>query len=112
MCYNPKVIAGAAVIGVGIWALAPGAVVTAFPFLLFLACPLSMWLMMRGMNRTGSGRVDERQIPASTDLSPSELKERLVRLDGEREDIVTRIAEREDAAGTAARPATTKSPGS
>ncbi len=49
MCFNWKVIAGLAVVGVGIWAAAPGLAVAALPLLIVAACPLSMLLMMRGM---------------------------------------------------------------
>lgn len=110
MCYNPKLIAGLAVVGLGIWVLAPSMAVAALPLLLFLACPLSMWLMMRGMNRTDPGRVDDGQIPASADTS-LELKARLARLDEEKQDITTRVSKLEDAAGAQALSATTKSPG-
>ncbi len=49
MCLDPKVIAGLAVVGLGVWALAPGFVWAILPVLLLAACPLSMVLMMRGM---------------------------------------------------------------
>ncbi|MDP9383461.1 MAG: DUF2933 domain-containing protein [Chloroflexota bacterium] len=49
MCFNWKVIAGLAVVGLGIWAVAPGLAAAALPLLILAACPLSMLLMMRGM---------------------------------------------------------------
>ncbi|MEO7909350.1 MAG: DUF2933 domain-containing protein [Roseiflexaceae bacterium] len=53
LCLNWKVVAGLAVVGLGIWAVAPTLVWAAVPVLLVLACPLSMLFMMRGM---GSGQ--------------------------------------------------------
>lgn len=50
MCLNWKVIGGLAAVGLGIWVVAPNLVLAAAPLLLFAACPLSMWLMMRGMS--------------------------------------------------------------
>ena len=49
MCLNWKVIAGLAVLGVGVWLWAPDLAAAALPLLLVAACPLSMLLMMRGM---------------------------------------------------------------
>ena len=49
MCVNWKVIAGLAVAGVGVWLWVPDLAVAALPLLLVAACPLSMLLMMRGM---------------------------------------------------------------
>lgn len=104
MCFNPKVIAGLAVAGVGIWALAPNAAVAALPFLIFLACPLSMWLMMRGMNRghgaqtTGAQGQTTLQAPAAARSSLPELKARLAALDTEQEAIAGEICRQETAA--------------
>ena len=49
MCLNWKVVAGLAVVGVIVWAVAPQFLVGAIPLLIVAACPLSMLLMMRGM---------------------------------------------------------------
>ncbi|MGH2603259.1 MAG: DUF2933 domain-containing protein, partial [Dehalococcoidia bacterium] len=43
-----------------IWIVAPNLIAAAAPLLLFAACPLSMWLMMRGM----SGGQQNAQTPA------------------------------------------------
>ena len=48
LCFNWRVV-GLAAVGLGIWALAPNLVGAALPLLLLAACPLSMLLMMRGM---------------------------------------------------------------
>ncbi len=67
LCLNWKVIAGLAVVGIGIWVVAPTLVWAAVPVLLVLACPLSMLFMIRGM---GSGQYatqpeyEQRQIIA------------------------------------------------
>ena len=52
-CLNWKVVAGLAVVGLGIWALAPQMWAAAAPVLVVLACPLSMLFMMRGMRAGG-----------------------------------------------------------
>src|SRR6266567_5410044 len=49
MCVNWKVVAGLAVVGVIVWVGAPQFLVGAIPLLIVAACPLSMLLMMRGM---------------------------------------------------------------
>ncbi len=64
-CFNWKVIAALAAIGIGLYALAPGAAVAAFPLLILAACPLSMLLMMRAMGSMGSCKTkDDRQANA------------------------------------------------
>lgn len=52
-CLNWKVVAGLAIAGLGIWALAPGLWAAALPVLVVLACPLSMLFMMRGTRAGG-----------------------------------------------------------
>lgn len=49
MCLNRKVLVGLGAVGLAVLAINPGAVGTMLPTLLFLACPLSMMLMMRRM---------------------------------------------------------------
>jgi hypothetical protein len=57
MCLNPKVLAGLAAVGVGIYLVAPDLVLAALPILLLAACPLSMLLMMWGMQHSqGQGK--------------------------------------------------------
>jgi hypothetical protein len=55
LCLNWNVVAGLAVLGLGIWVVAPNLVWAALPVLVVLACPLSMLFMMRGMG--GSQRA-------------------------------------------------------
>jgi len=50
-CLNPKVIAGLAVVGVGVLVFAPNLAASVLPVLVVLACPLSMLFMVRGMGR-------------------------------------------------------------
>ena len=49
MCFNWKVIAGLAVVGLGTWVVAPNLVGPALPLLFLAACPLPMLVMMWGM---------------------------------------------------------------
>ena len=57
MCLNPKVLASLAAVGVGVYLFAPGLLAQAVPILLLAACPLSMLLMMWGMQHSqGSGQ--------------------------------------------------------
>lgn len=45
-CFNPKVIWGLALIGIGIWIVSPGLIKLALPLLILAICPLSMLGMM------------------------------------------------------------------
>ncbi len=65
-CFYWKVIAALAAIGIGLYALAPGAV-AAVPLIL-AACPLSMVLMMRAMGSTGSCKTKD-----DAETSPNEV---------------------------------------
>jgi hypothetical protein len=57
MCLNWKVLASLAAVGVGIYLFAPGLLAEAVPILLLAVCPLSMLLMMWGMQHTqGQGQ--------------------------------------------------------
>ena len=58
-CFNWKVIAALAAIGIGLYALAPGPAVAAVPLLVLAACPLSMLLMMRAMGSMGSCKTKD-----------------------------------------------------
>ncbi len=67
MCLNWKVLVGMAVVGLGIWALAPDLLVRAIPLLILAVCPLSMVVMMRGMQAKDEGidaQAEEREQPA------------------------------------------------
>lgn len=58
-CFNWKVIAALAAMGIGLYALAPGAALAAVPLLVLAACPLSMLLMMRAMGSMGSCKTKD-----------------------------------------------------
>lgn len=51
MCLNWKVIGGLAALLAGIFLFAPQLALAALPFAFLAVCPLSMMLMMGGMNR-------------------------------------------------------------
>lgn len=72
MCLNWKVLAGLVALGLGIWAIAPNLVVAAAPLLLFAACPLSMWLMMRAMS---GGRHETATEPPGDTATAQEATE-------------------------------------
>ncbi len=52
MCLDWRVLVGLAAVEVGIYAVAPSAVVAALPILALAACPLSMLLMMKAMRES------------------------------------------------------------
>ncbi len=67
-CFNWKVIAVLAAMGIGLYALAPGTAVAAAPLLVLAACPLSMLLMMRAMRSMGSCKTKD-----DADANPDEV---------------------------------------
>ena len=50
-CYDWRVLTALAVLGIGIYLVAPSLVAAALPLLVLAACPLSMLLMMKAMGR-------------------------------------------------------------
>lgn len=75
-CLNLKVLAGLAVVGVGIWMLAPNLIARALPLLFLAACPLSMALMMYAMRGTQSGTPESSPAdsPAALDAKLRDLQ--------------------------------------
>lgn len=65
-CFNWKVIAALAAIGIGLYALVPGAATAALPLLVLAACPLSMLLMMRAMGSMGGGDCKTKKEASDT----------------------------------------------
>jgi len=62
MCLDPKVLAGLVVAGVAIYLIAPNLIAVSLPILLVAACPLSMLLMMWGMQHTqGQGKQTDQE---------------------------------------------------
>ena len=48
-CYDSRVIAALAAVGIGVFVFAPSLITAALPLLLLAACPLSMVVMMKMM---------------------------------------------------------------
>jgi uncharacterized protein YlxW (UPF0749 family) len=82
MCFDWKVLAGLAAVGVGIAFLAPKLALGALPLLLLAACPLSMLLMMATMNGMGerSATSTRRQLKGTTASSVLSREEQLAQL--------------------------------
>ncbi len=104
MCLNWKVIAGLAVVGLGIWALAPGLAAAALPLLIVAACPLSMLLMMRGMQGgqcasrpQQTGRIDRAGLTREQQLA--ELRTQLTDIRAQQNAIAEEISRLETSGG-------------
>ncbi len=82
-CFNWKVIAALGAIGIGLYALAPGAAVAAVPLLVLAACPLSMLLMMRAMGSMGSCKTKDDSRPNADELA--QLRAEVAALQAERQ---------------------------
>lgn len=99
MCLSPKVLLGLAAVGLGIWAIAPGAAAAALPILVLAACPLSMLLMMHMMSkkepqaRTGQGQSEQASPAPDSEPSLADLKARLAALGAEQEKLTREISE-------------------
>ncbi len=78
MCFDPRVLGGLAVVGVGIWLVAPQLIAPALPILLLLVCPLSMLFMARMM---GDSMKDTSSISPVDRLAALEREQ--ARLDSE-----------------------------
>lgn len=116
MCINWKVIAGLAVVGLGVWAVAPNLVGAALPLLILAACPLSMFFMMRGMGGgqcanqpQGTHQQQGMALPARPGLSRdeelTELKALATDLRGRHEEVAREIARLEAGQSPAVREA-------
>jgi hypothetical protein len=95
ICLNWKVVAGLAVVGLGIWVVAPNLVWAAVPVLVVLACPLSMLLMMRGM---GSA-----QCATQIEQEHRPREEQLAQLHARQAALAREIAELESASDATVR---------
>lgn len=85
ICLNWKVVAGLAVMAAGIRVVAPQVFLSALPVLAVLACPLSMLIMMRGMNGMGSTQshacnMSPSMTPSRRDQAPTSAAIRETRL--------------------------------
>lgn len=65
LCIDLRVVAGLLVAGLGLWAVAPNLVGAILPFLLALACPLSMLLMGKGMMNMGTQSAPQAAQPGT-----------------------------------------------
>ncbi len=68
MCFNKKVMGGLALVGLGIFTVAPNLFVSALPLLLVAACPLSMLFMgkaMMGGNSCSRGEPVREAVPVT-----------------------------------------------
>ena len=94
MCMNWKIVAGLAVVGLGIWAVAPNLIGAVAPLFLLAACPLSMLFMMRGMGGRGGG--SSRATPPAQTTQPTQIMgtrdEQLADLKARHEAIAHEIA--------------------
>lgn len=109
-CFDWRVLAGLAALGIAIYLVAPGVMVAAIPLLLLAACPLSMLLMMKAVSgqRPASelpvGRVDGDHV-AALRQELADLSRRQEQLNLELRAIETsqqRVAEASDAPGPVA----------
>ena len=91
MCLNWKVIAGLAVVGAGIFALAPDLALAALPILILAICPLSMLFMMKGM-QGNEGSAGGERTPQEAGVS---REEQISRLRAQQADLTDRIADQE-----------------
>jgi hypothetical protein len=69
-CLNWKVIGALALLGLGIWAVSPNLLAAALPVLLVAACPLSMIVMMRGMQDHQGSHADAEEPTSRIAPSP------------------------------------------
>lgn len=78
MCFNWKVVAGLAAVGIALIMFAPGATLVGLPLLLLAACPLSMLIMMLAMRGHSGG--DESCHHTNKDVSVESKRARLTAL--------------------------------
>jgi hypothetical protein len=65
MCYDWRVLTALAVLGVGIFLVAPGIALAALPLLILAACPLSMIIMMKSMGGHQASAPEAAAEPAT-----------------------------------------------
>lgn len=79
MCFNPKVLAGLALVALAVWVYAPGAFLAVLPFLVLALCPISMIFMGRMMTKSDSTSANATQDPAAK-LAALRREQRQLRL--------------------------------
>lgn len=85
MCLNWKVLAGLALVAVGVGVYLPDLLGAAVPIFLLAACPLSMLLMMRSMGHGAGGGGNPPASPLSDD--PGALRTGMNPLTAEQERV-------------------------
>lgn len=110
LCFNWKLVAGLAAVGLGVWVLAPGLFAAALPLLILAACPLSMLFMARGMKGGQcSTQPEQASQPAGVRLTReeqlTELKAQLAIAQTQQQAIAREIGEIEAASAPAVREA-------
>lgn len=89
MCFNWKVLTALGVLGLGVWIAAPSLLGAVLPLLLVAVCPLSMLLMMWGMQGEGSEheqsgslialeRKGEHRLPLKSQLSSIQAQQQAI----------------------------------
>ena len=98
LCFNWKVVAGLAAVGLAIWVVAPSFIWAALPLLLLAACPISMLLMMRGMQ---GGQCSAESAGQATDVGRGSteqiaaLKAQMAGIQAQQDAIIRQLAELE-----------------
>ena len=104
MCLNWKVIAGLALVGVALFAYAPGLAAAALPFLVLAICPISMIFMMKAMNGGVGGDSKPNQGRAmSGEEQPEGHQGQLDLLKAQQQELAATIAELEAVEGGSAK---------
>lgn len=67
LCCNRWVLVGLTLAALALWMLAPNLVAATLPVLILVACPLSMWLTMRGARHRMSEPCHPTHSPLSSD---------------------------------------------
>jgi hypothetical protein len=69
-CLNRKTLLILAGIGLAVWAVAPGAIGAVAPLLIAAACPIGMFVMMRGAVGSADGRSCRTETPNGPAATP------------------------------------------
>jgi len=72
LCLDPRVLVAFGALGVAVWLLAPGLLMSAIPLLIVLACPASM-IVMAAMMRPSQGTTSDQGAPRDAGRIRSEL---------------------------------------
>ena len=70
MCFNPKVLAGLVLAGVGLFVVAPDLALAALPLLVFALCPLSMAYMAFAMSQGQRRHSTDSQVMSGAYTCP------------------------------------------